>query len=200
MRSGLMVLLACALLFMFTPLRRASAQEDRPSDVRCGSYCLFVALRALDLGPAEFEELEASIGPPPTDGYSMLELQQESEKHGASTLAVQTTFENLRKRATQERFHCIAYLDTNKHFVLLQDYDTEDSSVAVIDPPRSYTMPAGTLETLWSGDALLLSDSELTPEEDLPSGFGVIVGVALAVTGAGLVVGLVTVARRRRNA
>jgi len=138
------------------------------SDVRCGSYCLYVALKALDLGPGTYEELEEALGPPSDDGYSMLQLQEQAERFGAETLAVKTTLENLRKR--ERPLGCIAYLDERSHYVLIGDI--EDNTVFVVDPPRSYELPAATLSALWSGEALLLSHKPLAPEEAL-SGRGV---------------------------
>ena len=167
-----------------------------PSDVRCGSYCLFVALDALGLAPDEFEALEGSLGPPDPRGYSMEELRRQAEQLGAETLAVKTSLENLARRKARESFCCIAFLDGESHYVVLSD--TESGSVSVVDPPQSYELPAETLGALWSGEALLLSTEPLTPEADLGGGFGTVALVLLVVAGVGLVAGLLLLGRKRR--
>jgi hypothetical protein len=79
-------------------------------------------------------------------------------------LGVQTSFDNLRLR--HERFACIAHLDDPSHFVNVADV-SKAGLVRLIDPPRSYEIPADTLGIRWKGTALLLSPDPLTPEEEL---------------------------------
>jgi ABC-type bacteriocin/lantibiotic exporter with double-glycine peptidase domain len=172
----------------------APATPDRvESEPRCGSYCLYVALRSLDLPVSSFEELEDKLGPPTPAGYSLGQLQDVAQQFGAQTLGVQTSFENLRVR--EERFACIAHLEAPGHFVNFADV-TDAGLVTVIDPPRSYSAPADTLRTRWKGAALLLSPNPLTPEEDLRRPWPVAVLYAIAGVGLLAVIGLVALRKR----
>lgn len=144
----------------------ATNSESREPDLRCGSYCLYVGLSALDLPVKSFEELEKKLGPPSSAGYSMGELAEAAKVYNAYTLGVETSFENVRRRPG--RFACIAHLDGN-HFVAFQKID--ERQAWIVDPPRSYTIPLETLQTRWDGKALLISAEPLLEEENLPSVF-----------------------------
>jgi ABC-type bacteriocin/lantibiotic exporter with double-glycine peptidase domain len=139
-------------------MQAADAGEQR----YCGSKCLFVALRGLDLGPESAEELEERLGPPSPQGYNFAELADAARGYGAQTLGVLTSFENLQRRPRP--FVCIAHVD-NSHFVLITD--VAKGVATVVDPPRKYEIPVDTLRNRWKGTALLLSRSPLIPEEDL---------------------------------
>lgn len=134
-----------------------------PPDLKCGSQCLYVSLKALDIPVGSFSELEAKLGQPTAQGYSMGQLADAAESFGAKTLGVETTFDNLRRRPS--RFACMALVD-NHHFVNLTEVG--DTHVHVIDPPRDYTLPLETLRSMWDGKALLISNEALLAEEDLP--------------------------------
>jgi len=149
-------LFAAAILF--------GAGEPETDNARCGSHCLYVALRALDVPIGSFAELEVKCGPPTTDGYSLGKLDEVAKSYGLHTLGVRTSFENLKLR--EGRFACIAHLEDPPHFVNFADAD-DAGSVCVIDPPRTYTAPADTLQMRWKGNALLLSTKPLAPEENL---------------------------------
>jgi len=181
-------LLALSLIAADEP---ASRVESEP---RCGSYCLYVALRSLDLPVSSFEEVEDKLGPPTPAGYSLGQLQEVAQHFGAQTLGVQTSFGNLRLR--DERFACIAHLDNPSHFVNLADV-SEAGMVTVIDPPKSSAIPADTLRLRWKGAALLLSPVPLTPEEDLRKPWSV--AVLWMIAGVGLVAALGLVLIRRRS-
>ncbi len=172
----------------------APTVSEPPSDLRCGSYCLYVALKALDVEIGSHEELEQRLGQPSGAGYSLGQLKEAAESYGAQTLGVQTSIENLRRRPG--RFACIAHVRGN-HFLTITDIHGREARI--IDPPREYSLPADTLRSQWDGTALLISNVPLIHEEDLPrqSGFwtwaGVVVSL-LAVLGVGMLI-----ARRRRE-
>lgn len=156
MNAVLSVLVAASLL-----------QADvSPPDLKCGSQCLYVSLKALDFPVGSFAELEAKLGQPSAAGYSMGQLSEAAKLYGAEVLGVETTFENLRRRPG--RFACIALI-SKSHFVNFAD--VEDQQTYVIDPPRDYKLPLDTLRTRWDGKALLISHEPLLSEEDLPRPF-----------------------------
>lgn len=143
-----------------------NGSTDDSVDLRCGAYCLYVSLRALEIPIESYEQIEADLGPPSPAGYSMAQLSEVAKKHGAETLGVDTTFENLRRRP--QPFACIAHINGN-HFVNFAE--VEDRQAWVIDPPREYSVPLDTLRTQWEGKALLISATPLLAEDELPRPF-----------------------------
>jgi ABC-type bacteriocin/lantibiotic exporter with double-glycine peptidase domain len=134
-----------------------------PPDLRCGSYCLYVSLKALDFPLASLSELESKLGQPSAAGYSMGQLAEAAQSCGAETLGVETNFDNLRRRPGP--FACIALVDEH-HFVNIAGID--DTYAHIIDPPRDYNLPLDTLRSQWDGKALLIAKEPLLAEEDLP--------------------------------
>jgi ABC-type bacteriocin/lantibiotic exporter with double-glycine peptidase domain len=160
------------------------------SNPRCGSRCLYMSLRALDVPVADFAELEEKLGPPSVNGYSMGQLAEAARSYGMDVLPVQTNFDNLQRRP--ERFACIAHI-RGFHFVNFGDV-TGDRQVMMYDPPRPPTLvPIDTVNTQWDGTALLVSNRPLLAEEDLPQPFpwrvilGALLGLIVAATLAVLV-------------
>ncbi len=141
----------------------ALGATEKTPDLRCGIYCLYVSLKALDAPMGTYEQFEEHLGGPSAEGYSLGQLQQAAEQYGMQTLAVQTNCENLLRR--RGRFACIAHINGN-HFVNLSQI--EGGRVRVIDPPRDNLIPIDTLRSQWDGMALLISASPLLAEEDLP--------------------------------
>ena len=139
-------------------------QASRPQspDVRCGAYCLLVALKATGYGPVDSLAIEKVLGAPGDTGYSVAQLSQAARSFGAQTLAVETNLENLRSR--KEAFACVTLVD-DKHFVLL--FDADDTKVYLVDPPRPYTLPIETFRQVWSRKALLVSRERLQTEESI---------------------------------
>jgi ABC-type bacteriocin/lantibiotic exporter with double-glycine peptidase domain len=135
------------------------AVEENQPPLRCGSQCLYTALKVFEVGPKTFDALEQQIGQPGHQGYTLAEIQDAAQKCGLETQAVSTTLENLLAR--RRPFCCIAHVNGN-HFVLLGNCDSDD--VQIVDPPRSFTIPKVTFLAQWSGTALLLSDRELESE------------------------------------
>jgi hypothetical protein len=161
------------------------------SDPRCGSRCLYVALRALEFDVPNLAELETRLGGVPPGGFSLAQLEQAARSYGAQTLGVKTSADNLTKRVG--RFCCIAHLN-GSHFVLLADIDGDTVSVA--DPPGLTELPIDTLMSQWSGVALLVSRDPLEAEESL-GGSGTL---AMLLTGLGCVVLALGVALAIRSA
>lgn len=132
-------------------------------DLRCGSYCLYVSLRALDLPVKSYESLEGKLGQPSSAGYSLGQLDEVARSYGAHTLGVQTSFDNLVRRSG--RFACIAHLKGG-HFVNIGE--VHDREAYMVDPPNAHVVPLDTLRARWDGAALLISNEPLLREEDLP--------------------------------
>lgn len=169
---------------------------ERPStvDLRCGSYCLYVGLRALGLARISFADLEAALGQPTANGYSMGQLREVAEREGFYALGVMTSPERLSLR--EPPFICIARID-GSHFVLITDI--RDGEVSIIDPPRKYELPIYTLRARWDGTALIVSPNEVVSEERLSPGSAwttVLFGVSVLL----FLIGTGTCACRRRRA
>jgi ABC-type bacteriocin/lantibiotic exporter with double-glycine peptidase domain len=170
------------------------AGTTRDADERCGLYCLYVALKSLDVAVPTPEELEQRLGPPPASGYSLGELEAVAREYGTHTLGAQTTVENLQRRA--ERFACIAHVEGN-HFVNL--IDVSDGAVSVIDPPSEYSIPIDVLRARWDGKALLISNASLVREEDLPRPWRWGWSAVAALVFTGLLLGWFVVVRRKKS-
>ncbi len=147
----------------------ADSLQDQQFDVRkhCGSYCLYLSLRALDLPVGSVAELEEKLGGPPgPQGYSMNQLQEAAKSCGAHVLAVQTTFDNLKRRP--QPFACIAHINDN-HFVNFGGFSEDGKTMNVFSPPQHPSqVPVTTLQKQWSGKALLISTLPLAAEHALP--------------------------------
>ena len=161
-----------------------------PPDLKCGSHCLYVSLKALDFPVGSFAELESKLGQPSAAGYSMGQLSEAAKSYGAEILGVKTTFENLRRRPG--RFACIALI-TKNHFVNFAVVD--DRETYVVDPPRDYKIPRDTMRTEWDGKALLISREPLLSEENLPRPFS---RWMLFTVGGLLVIGIMSLWIKRR--
>jgi hypothetical protein len=164
-------------------------------DPRCGSKCVFVGLRALDMGPARLAEIEHTLGAPGPLGYSVLQLSQVAEAAGAHTVAVKTSLDNLSQRSRTESFVCLTIM-SGSHFVLL--YDIDQSNIWLIDPPRKLVLPRETFINKWSKEALLISRQPLAREESIGSSV-VWWRRSLATLGVLLSIAVVTVTALRRR-
>lgn len=180
------------VLAVVTAGRGATVQPKPGVDLRCGAYCLYVALKALERPVGSFEAFEKELGGPSAMGYSMEQLARAAESHGAYSLGVQTSLAHLESRPG--RFACIALLERDGHFVCI--YDIDDRSVFVVDPPEYRVVARDAFERLWPGKAVLISNSVISPLSRFRIRPWAIAG---GCTLAG-VVGLVAVvyARRRR--
>lgn len=155
MSLGLIISLALAAL--------AQAPATNETDLRCGSYCLYVSLKGLDLPVKGLAEVEGKLGPPLAAGYSLGQLDEVARGYGAHTLAVDTSLENLHRRPG--RFACIAHV-RGSHFVNVADVNERE--ILIVDPPRKYTLPLDTFRGMWAGKALLIAPQPLLAEEELP--------------------------------
>lgn len=156
----------------------AGAVPEKSSDVdmRCGAYCLYVSLKALQPSAPSYSEIEAKLGAPSPAGYSLGAIADAAEGYGAHVLGVVTSPENLARR--ERPFACIARLGKD-HFVNIGD--VAGGMASIIDAPTTYELPLDTLRTSWDGTALLVSMSPLTPEEELaPRSWRLVGTVALA--------------------
>lgn len=146
---------------------------------RCGSNCLYVAMRLLDHPLDSLTKLEEVLGEPSPKGFTLAELSDAARHFNVETLGVETSFQNLTRRTG--RFACIAHIDSG-HFVLL--HQVEKGKVTVVDPPRVYDMPLDTMRMRWQGKALLLANVPLAREETLNRNLPwtvIIVGAGVAV-------------------
>lgn len=170
------------MLTLSTVVIGASPAPADEVDMRCGAYCLYISLKALDLPVRSYADVEAKLGPPSPSGYSLGQLSDVAQQYGASRLGVVTTPNNLARR--RNPFACIARLGKN-HFVNIGA--VADGKAMIIDAPRKYELPLDTLRADWDGTALLLSTGPLVPEEELAArgwGFPGALGVfSLAVLG-----------------
>lgn len=165
---------------------------------RCGSYCLYLALKAFDKAPDSLATLELLLGEPGPRGYSMAQLQRTAESYGLKALAVSTSLEALAAR--KPPFTCIAHLN-GRHFALIADIQPHE--VRLIDPPAAPSIPTPTFLAQWNGECLLLSDVALESEVNVAQRLRnkrilFAVGKVSAVIAAAVVVVITAVAWRRR--
>jgi hypothetical protein len=166
------------------------------SDPKCGSLCLYLSLKSLDLFPDEYAVLDRKMGQPGPNGYSLEQLDLMAQKYGAQTRAVSTTLANILER--RGRFAVIALIKPG-HFVCV--YDIKDDLAYIADPPELRQVPLTTLKSIWSGEALLISREPL-PSESSIAGSKSLRMIALRVVAAvlvGVTASLFVVAWRRRR-
>lgn len=147
--------------FLLMTLAVAFADE-KPPDLKCGAYCLYISLRGLDVDGVTFEDVQRKLGEPGRTGYSLGQLAEVAKTYGIQTSGVQTSAANLRLR--EPPFACIALI-RDTHFVNFSEVDNE--YVHIIDAPNEYTLPLATLPAVWKGEALLLARGPLLTEEEL---------------------------------
>jgi ABC-type bacteriocin/lantibiotic exporter with double-glycine peptidase domain len=184
MMATTLMIAACLMNAQMDEAGRANNNERK--NVRCGSYTLYVGLKAIDVPVGPYQEFEAKLGEPSPAGYSLGKLAEVAESYGLRTLGVQTTLENLQRRGG--RFVCIAHLNGD-HFVNVAG--VSDGVVSLIDAPRAYSLPIDTFNSQWSGTALLISRGPLVREEELPRPLDVRWLLAAALAGFALYTGWV---------
>lgn len=154
----------CAI-FVLPPLQQDEGPRE-PPDLRCGAYCTYSVIKALDVTVPSFEEFEKQLGQPSIHGYSLQQLCDIADQFGASARSIESDPESLYK--VPRPFGCVALLKSG-HFVGVYDVNSDD--VFLIDPPESYQMRKGLFEELWTGNALLIFPAEapdLTRSSPLP--------------------------------
>jgi ABC-type bacteriocin/lantibiotic exporter with double-glycine peptidase domain len=166
-----------------------SEEASKPGflDVRCGAYCLYTALNSFDIPIPSLEAFERELGQASPRGYSMLELKSFAEQYGAYAVAVNTDLKQLPR--IKQPFTCMALLRTG-HYVIV--YDLEPDAISIVDPPDAYKMRRGLFEQLFTGNTLLISQTEL----ELPSRVRVWVWIA-SLAGV-LLLGAVTIVMAKR--
>ena len=135
---------------------RVAAEDPGKPDLRCGGYCLYVALKALDRPVENYQAFEAVLGQPGRLGYSIDQLAVAARAFGAHAEAVETTVDHLTSR--RGRFVCIALLDRG-HFVNV--YDVVNGQVYLVDPPEKKTVGVDPFRAIWGGKAILISNGPL---------------------------------------
>lgn len=178
-------------------LQLAPQTTAPPPDLRCGSYCLFVALKAMGAEISSLESLESKLGERGPLGYSMLQLQETAEHFKCYTTTASTTIDMLRFRhyRLNEDFVCITVIN-DSHFVCL--YDVSDTSIKIADPPKLYELDSITMEKAWSKNVLLLSKLPISSEESAIRWRRIYfaIQVGLYITVLGLILFLVSVCIR----
>jgi hypothetical protein len=151
------VAVSVATILIVLPARAEGAGEDfgKPQ-LSCGSYCLYIAMKSLDLPVANYQTVEAKIGQPGSFGYSMDQLAVTARSFGAHVEGVEISLDALQR--IPGRFSCIALLDKG-HFVNIAEI--ADGRVFVIDAPNSRSVAADAFRVIWGGKALLISDRPL---------------------------------------
>ncbi|MGC8640321.1 MAG: cysteine peptidase family C39 domain-containing protein [Isosphaeraceae bacterium] len=130
-----------------------AAPGDEPNtESNCGGYCLYVALRALDLVPGPYSVFEKGLPKPGPGGYSFLELEQLAERFGAKTVAIEADVDGLNR--LKGRRVCIALM--GNHYVIVNGVD-DHGDVQVIDPPYRSKQPLKQFRLQYSKRALILS-------------------------------------------
>lgn len=173
------------------PVQPASPPQS--GDLRCGSYCLFAALKALDVPVDNVQEIESKIGQPTRIGYSMQQLADAVSMFGAYSIGLETSLEQLEAR--EGPFACIAALDEG-HFVCI--YDVDQDHVFVIDPPDRRVMTRAGFGALWGGKALLVSSRPIAALPPRSPYRWILLGSVVAAACVGGVVLLVKLGRDRR--
>ncbi|MGC8642354.1 MAG: cysteine peptidase family C39 domain-containing protein, partial [Isosphaeraceae bacterium] len=150
-RCGGLLFVLCVL----AQLANAQAPSKKPN-LKCGAYCLYVALRALDVDVPNYDALEKELGLPGRLGYSMSDLARVAELHGAHVKGMETHLEDLASRRQRLAYIC---LSSTGHFVCL--YNVDGALVHLVDPPEVLSVPVDTFKQQWTGKVLLISDSPI---------------------------------------
>ncbi|HWE39097.1 MAG TPA: DUF1573 domain-containing protein [Isosphaeraceae bacterium] len=184
-----------SLLFVVAMGQVPAEPGSKTADLRCGSYSLYIALKAIDRAPPTFEDLEKTLGSPGPGGYSMKQLEDGAKQRGAQTIAVETTLDNLRWR--REPFACITLINDN-HFVVF--YNIDDQYVYYINAPHEVKLPIDTFRPVWSRQCLLIGPEPFAPEESIrrPWSRAWILGGVLGIAFVVIFIALWFAARRSR--
>lgn len=183
------------LVFLAAFFAADKSGTPAPATARCGSYCVYVALSALDLIHEPYSSFEGRLPPPPANGYSLDDLETFAGRFGAHTLALEADLESLGR--LDGRRACIAYLD--RHFVVVSLIDEANDRVVIIDPPRLYERTLKEFRKTYSRRALVVATQPITlPSDGASSRIALVLGSAAAMMG--VLMGIRIRARRRKLA
>ena len=171
-------------------------QADQPqaAGAKCGSYCIYVALRGLDLVAEPYSSFEKGLPPVHPDGYSFEDLERIAQGFGAHTLALEGDLETLGR--LKGRRACIALL--NQHFVVVKDIGQSAGVVSIIDPPARYDRAFREFRRTYSRRALVIAMAPIAFPSD-GAAWRIAIWLVCGTAGA---IGLLTTARflaRRRQ-
>ena len=94
-----------ALVLIVASVVAGQAGQSQGPSSKCGSYCLYVALRALDLIAEPYSTFEKRLPPAPVDGYSFYDLEEIAHRFGAHTLALEADLETLGRLRGRQGLH-----------------------------------------------------------------------------------------------
>jgi hypothetical protein len=132
---------------------RAGSGEGR----LCGPRCVYVAAIALGLETGSFDSFIETMGPGDQAGYSLAQLDEAARLIGLKTLPVRADVTFLDR--VRRPFACVAL--TDKHFVLIQEINSGDDTLTIVDPPDQARIPIDTFRLSYSGNMLILSSSDV---------------------------------------
>jgi ABC-type bacteriocin/lantibiotic exporter with double-glycine peptidase domain len=104
------------LVILVASLAVSQTGQSHRADTKCGGYCLYFALRALDLTTEPYSSFEKRLPPLEEGGYSFDDLERIARQYEAHTRALEADMEALSR--LDGRRVCIALL--NRHFVIIK--------------------------------------------------------------------------------
>ena len=139
------------LVYLFSAFSHAMAQNSA-DDKLCGAKSLYVALRSLGKAPDRFERLVTLLGPVPSDGYSILELQAGATKLKCDAIALKLDVELLK---TVARRNEVILHFVPGHFLLLGGFDAGKVLLFESDR-RSISLTEEEFSRKWNGNCLAI--------------------------------------------
>lgn len=136
----------------------------RPSseDPHCGADCLFILLCYFGKGPSTYRELVSKLGPPPSEGYSLLELGEVAIAYGAYAQCVTLDFKSMAELPQDVKSLLLLKDPSNYVIVRATRSNTFDTSIELEDADGAIIALGPTeLSQRWDGQALLLSPNPI---------------------------------------
>ena len=145
----------CAPLLAQSSLGSARKKEDPI----CGAKCLYVILRGYGKAPNTYKSVTEELGPPPAEGYSLLQLRDVARKHELFAESVQLDKETLARFANS----CSVILHLSKvrgtdrdHYVICEG--VTPTSTTIFDATAGMpSQMSHEIFSLWSGNTLIVS-------------------------------------------
>ena len=156
------VLVAVFSSLLFSSLASdASGQNQR----ECGLDCLYMAANALGF-TVELDQIRRKLGSPSEIGYSLSQLCDAAQSLGLQTKMVNGDVLGLTHIASE----CVVILHLkSQHFVVMRNMDDRHLVAEVYDPSKERFESLELAD--WSGNALLISNSEIILESPQTSAF-----------------------------